>query len=121
MGADDDQSLNLHSLQPSHLYLEQIHTGVWCTCTSGYDCKGSEAIEICSIEDGTENETTFISVSSRTEFKQVLTLLSLHIIGASLSEPHINGTAVRKFYIIIYYYYGTSVTRNYIPSDALRT
>ena len=41
------------------------------------------------------------------------------IIGASLSEPHINGTAVRELYIIIYY--GTSVTRNYIPSDALRT
>ena len=37
------------------------------------------------------------------------------IIGASLSEPHINGTAVRELYIIIYY--GTSVTRNYIPSD----
>ena len=37
------------------------------------------------------------------------------IIGASLSEPHINGTAMREFYII---YYGTSVTRNYnIPSD----
>ena len=44
------------------------------------------------------------------------------LIGASLSEPHINGTAVREFYIIIiYYHYGTSVTRNYIPSDALRT
>ena len=42
------------------------------------------------------------------------------IIGASLSEPHINGTAVRELYIY-YYYYGTSVTRNYIPSDALRT
>ena len=38
-----------------------------------------------------------------------------NIIGASLSEPHINGTAVREFYII-YYYYGTSVTRNICPA-----
>ena len=41
------------------------------------------------------------------------------IIGASLSEPHINGTAVRELYIILYYYYyyyyGTSVTRNICP------
>ena len=42
----------------------------------------------------------------------------MRFIGASLSEPHINGTAMREFYIIYYYYYyGTSVTRNYIPSD----
>ena len=35
------------------------------------------------------------------------------IIGASLSEPHINGSAVRELYIYYYYcYYGTSVTRN---------
>ena len=39
------------------------------------------------------------------------------LVGASLSEPHINGTAVRELYIYIYiyyyyYYYGTSVTRN---------
>ena len=27
--------------------------------------------------------------------------LELIVIGASLSEPHINGTAVREFYIII--------------------
>ena len=33
------------------------------------------------------------------------------LIGASLSEPHINGTAMREF-CIIYYYYGASVTRN---------
>ena len=33
----------------------------------------------------------------------------LCLIRASLSEPHINGTAVRELYI---YYYGTSVTRN---------
>ena len=33
------------------------------------------------------------------------------LFGASLSEPHINGTAVRELYIYIYYYYyGTSVT-----------
>ena len=31
------------------------------------------------------------------------------IIGASLSEPHINGTAVHELYI----YYGTSVTQIY--------
>ena len=35
------------------------------------------------------------------------------VIGASLSEPHINGIAMHEFYII-YYYYGTSVTRNII-------
>ena len=35
------------------------------------------------------------------------------VVGASLSEPHINGTAVRELYIYYYYYYyGTSVTRN---------
>ena len=40
------------------------------------------------------------------------------LIGASLSEPHINGTAVRELYIYYYYYYyyyGTSVTRNICP------
>ena len=31
-----------------------------------------------------------------------------HLIGASLSEPHINGTAVREVYVCIY---GTTVTR----------
>ena len=40
--------------------------------------------------------------------------MTLVIIGASLSEPHINGTAVRELYI--YYYYGTSVTRNICPA-----
>ena len=48
----------------------------------------------------------------------MLVYTQITIIGASLSEPHINGTAVREFYIIIYYY-GTSVTRNYISIDAL--
>ena len=36
------------------------------------------------------------------------------LIGASLSEPHINGTAMRELYI--YIYYGTSVTRNICPA-----
>ena len=38
------------------------------------------------------------------------------IIGASLSEAHVNGTAVRELYNILY---GTLVARNYIPSMAL--
>ena len=37
------------------------------------------------------------------------------MIGASLSEPHIDEVNARNPYIIIMY--GTSVTRNYIPSD----
>ena len=38
----------------------------------------------------------------------------LIIIGASLSEPHINGTSMRELYI--YILYGTSVTQaSYIP------
>ena len=34
------------------------------------------------------------------------------LVGASLSEPHINGTSMRELYIyiLLYIYYGTSVT-----------
>ena len=41
------------------------------------------------------------------------------IIGASLSEPHIDEVNARNPYIIIIIimYGSTSVTRNYIPSD----
>ena len=47
----------------------------------------------------------------------LLRLLTPCIIGASLSEPHINGTAMHELYIYIYYYYyGTSVTRNLCPA-----
>ena len=28
---------------------------------------------------------------------------NVRLIGASLSEPHINGTAVREFYILLWY------------------
>ena len=31
------------------------------------------------------------------------------IIGASLSEPHINGTSMRAVFICIIYYYGTTI------------
>ena len=43
---------------------------------------------------------------------------TLKLIGASLSEPHIDEMNARNPYIIIIIImYGTSVTRNYIPSD----
>ena len=38
--------------------------------------------------------------------------ISSSIIGASLSEPHINGTAVREIYYYYYYvYYGICMVR----------
>ena len=45
---------------------------------------------------------------SHAQYMYDLLLLTV-IIGASLSEPHINGTSMRELYI--YIYYGTSVTQ----------
>ena len=36
---------------------------------------------------------------------KVATFPGLKVIGASLSEPHINGTAVRDFYIYVVWWY----------------
>ena len=58
--------------------------------------------------------TIFVYPSKR--YTKVVQLVDIHsLVGASLSEPHINGTAVRELYIL-YYYYATSVTRNIWPA-----
>ena len=44
----------------------------------------------------------------------VFALQKHSLIGASQSEPQINGTAVHELHI--YYFYGTSVTRNMCPA-----
>ena len=40
----------------------------------------------------------------------------MRVTEASLSKPHINGTAVHELYIILFmYFYGTLVTQNNMP------
>ena len=64
-----------------------------------------------------------VGVVSRTlAVKQIHISHELHmhtstLIGASLSEPHINGTALR----ILYIFYGTSDCEMHIPRMALWT
>ena len=38
----------------------------------------------------------------------------MYVIGASLSEPHINGTALREMYVCIYIWYDRHIPAVYM-------